>query len=98
MNVELFHVPDCPNLPEARRNLDAALERVGIDAVVHERLVTSAEEAAASGMSGSPTVLIDGIEPFDTDAPASLGCRLYRDAAGVRGAPSIEALSARLAS
>lgn len=98
MNIELLHVPDCPNRIEARQNLDAALARAGIDAVVHERVVISAEEAAATGMSGSPTVLIDGIDPFETEAPASLACRLYRDTAGVRGAPSVEALTARLAS
>ncbi|HVM53242.1 MAG TPA: hypothetical protein VM262_08605 [Acidimicrobiales bacterium] len=98
MNIELLHVHDCPNRTEARRNLDAALARVGIDAVVYERVVTSPELAVAMGMNGSPTILIDGIDPFGADASASLGCRLYRDATGVRGAPSIEALTARLAS
>lgn len=98
MNIDLLHVPDCPNRTEARQNLDAALASAGIDAVVHERVVTTAEEATAMGMNGSPTILIDGIDPFGADASASLACRLYRDAAGVRGAPSVEALTARLAS
>jgi len=98
MNIDLLHVLDCPNLTEARQNLDTALARAGIVAVVRERLVTSAEEATAMGMNGSPTVLIDGVDPFGADAAASLACRLYRDAAGVRGAPSVEALTAGLAS
>lgn len=98
MRIDLLHVPDCPNLAEARRNLDTALADAGVDADVRQRVVTSPEEATAMGMNGSPTILIDGADPFSADASGSLACRLYRDAAGVRGAPTVEALAARLAS
>jgi len=45
-------------------------------------------------MHGSPTLLIDGVDPFGPpDQRPSLSCRLYRDAAGrPAGAPSVEAL------
>ncbi|WP_324618442.1 organomercurial lyase [Streptomyces sp. XY413] len=46
-------------------------------------------------MTGSPTLLLDGIDPFAVaGAPASVSCRLYRDA---DGAPSIRALRQALA-
>ena len=69
-------------------------------AVVRRREVTDEREAADAGMHGSPTLLIDGTDPFaGPDAPASLSCRLYRDASGriTRGAPSVEALRQALA-
>jgi hypothetical protein len=94
VEVEVLTVPDCPHRAEAItrvRDALAAAEQVG--AVVAERVVATVEEAAAAGMRGSPTILIDGRDPFlsGTDEP-SLSCRLYRSAAGVEGAPAITAL------
>jgi hypothetical protein len=42
-------------------------------------------------MHGSPTLLIDGQDPFaDPDTPSSLSCRLYRAPDGrQQGAPSV---------
>jgi hypothetical protein len=50
-------------------------------------------------MHGSPTLLIDGVDPFaGPDQPPSLSCRLYRDEAGrAGGAPSVQALRQALA-
>ena len=57
-------------------------------------MIADEREAAASGMHGSPTLLIDGVDPFGPpDQRPSLSCRLYRDAAGrPAGAPSVAAL------
>ncbi|WP_327256458.1 hypothetical protein [Streptomyces sp. NBC_01244] len=56
-------------------------------------------EAARWGMTGSPTVLLDGLDPFAVaGAPASVSCRLYRDEDGrADGAPSVQALRQALA-
>ncbi|MFF0446266.1 alkylmercury lyase family protein [Streptomyces sp. NPDC004609] len=56
--------------------------------------VTDPAEAARLGMTGSPTVLIDGTDPFTTPGtPASVSCRLYRGPDGtVDGAPSVPEL------
>ena len=45
-------------------------------------------------MHGSPTLLIDGVDPFAAPGrPSSLSCRLYRDATGhADGAPPVDAL------
>lgn len=88
-----MHAPDCPNRPDVRRNLDEAPARAGVDAEVREREIASPEEAVAAGMSGSPTILVDGVDPFASDAPGSLACRRYPDAGG-GGAPSVDALVA----
>src|SRR5262249_15913262 len=63
-------------------------------AVVHRREIADEREAAQAGMHGSPTLLIDGVDPFAAPGqPPSLSCRLYRDATGrAEGAPSVEGL------
>ena len=45
-------------------------------------------------MAGSPTLLINGADPFAVPGQVpGLSCRLYRDAAGrLAGAPSLEDL------
>ncbi len=93
MRIELLHVADCPNLVVARERIAIALERTGAAATVHEREVTTPEDAERSGMSGSPTVLVDGVDPFG-GARASLACRLYRGGDTVEGAPPLDALVA----
>lgn len=65
------------------------------DVHLARQVVHDTAAAAATGMAGSPTLLIDGIDPFAGDpAPApSLSCRLYRDQDGaVHGCPSLAQL------
>ena len=93
MDLVVLTVPDCPNAAAFEERLAAALAgRPG--AVVRRREITDEREAAEAGMRGSPTLLIDGVDPFATPGQApGLACRLYRDAAGrPAGAPTVEAL------
>ena len=94
MDVELLYVPDCPNGPLALRRLRAALVAFGRSELdVREREVATAEDAGRLGMRGSPTVLVDGRDPFaDAAAEPSLSCRLYRTTERVEGAPSVDQL------
>ncbi|GAB3740342.1 alkylmercury lyase family protein [Microlunatus parietis] len=79
MKLEVLHVPDCPNLPPL---LDRLAEIT--DVPVTTRLVQSDAEAAEHGMAGSPTLLIDGVDPFAGEEPCECGvaCRLFRDEHG----------------
>lgn len=74
-----------------------ALDGLDLTASVREIEVTSAAEAARLGMAGSPTVLVDGRDPFGGQTP-SVACRLYRNGTSVDGAPSVAALVEVLAS
>jgi hypothetical protein len=67
--------------------------------VVGRREVADEREAAEAGMHGSPTLLIDGVDPFAQPGQVpSLSCRLYPDAAGhLAAAPPVEALRQALA-
>jgi len=98
MRIEVLTVPECPNGPLAEQRLAEAL--AGRPDVTVERRVAGTEaEAERYGMHGSPTVLIDGRDPFAAPgAGTSLSCRLYRDEQGrVQGAPSTGQLRAALA-
>jgi hypothetical protein len=93
MDIDLLYVADCPNRTIARARVQIALDRTQLAAVVRELEVQSGEEAARLGMRGSPTILIDGNDPFADGAdPATLSCRLYRGDPSFGGAPTVEQL------
>jgi hypothetical protein len=93
MHVTLLAVPGCPHLRVLEERLAEALD--GLPAVtVSRQVIATEDDAARSGMQGSPTILIDGLDPFaEPGQRASVSCRLYRDSDGrVGGAPSVTRL------
>ncbi|MGW8363293.1 hypothetical protein ACWGK1_22300 [Streptomyces wedmorensis] len=96
MRITILTVPDCPNARVVRERITAVL---GGDAGIELVEVSGEDGAARWGMTGSPTVLLDGVDPFPVPgAQSSVSCRLYRDAQGrTDGAPSVEALREALA-
>ena len=90
MDVTVLTVPDCPNAAVLEERLAVVLADRP-DVAVIRRVVEDEEQAVRFGMRGSPTLLVDGTDPFaDPDMPASMSCRLYRGTGGsVEGAPSM---------
>lgn len=91
MELTVLSVADCPNTAL----LAERLQELGVPAeAVAWTTVTGPDEAERLGMHGSPTLLVDGADPFAAPAGAgALACRLYRDADGhAEGAPSLDAL------
>lgn len=98
MELVVLSVPDCPHvalLDDALR--DVLGDRQGVR-VVH-RQVRDQDQAEREGMHGSPTLLVNGIDPFVAPgSQPSVSCRLFRDEDGrARPAPSRAALVAALA-
>jgi hypothetical protein len=89
VDVTLLYFDGCSNWQLTDKRLREALARAGRNSVrVQHRLVTTAEQAEAAGFRGSPTVLVNGQDPFaDLDAPAGMLCRVFRTEAGLTGAP-----------
>ena len=82
MRLRILHVPDCPNAPVLQERLDDLLSGRPDIEVVRE-VVDSEDNAAAAGMAGSPTLLVDDTDPFAEPAQApGLSCRLFRDETG----------------
>ncbi|MFI0004746.1 MULTISPECIES: hypothetical protein [Streptomyces albovinaceus subgroup] len=96
MRITVLTVPGCPNAAPAMERVTAAL--AGRTAEVELIEVHDQDRAAALGMTGSPTILLDGIDPFaPAGAEPSVSCRLYRDTDGTAtGVPGEAALRAAI--
>jgi hypothetical protein len=87
MKLVILQVPDCPNAAVLETRL-APLLAARSDIVLTRQVVTGQADAERLGMTGSPTLLADGVDPFAAPGqPPSLSCRLYRDEHG-RPAPA----------
>ena len=98
MRLQVLHVPDCPNA----RLLSSRLSRLLAgrpDIAVEDRVICDERDAAGWGMTGSPTLLIDGVDPFAVPGLLpSISCRLYAGETGpLTGTPSVAQLRRVLA-
>lgn len=93
MRVQLLHFDQCPNWTVADARLHEALALLGVVVEVEKALVTTPEQAEEWGFHGSPSVLIDGDDPFaEPSTPVGLSCRLYPTPEGLRGSPTVAQL------
>jgi len=91
VRVELQYFEGCPNWKIADRHLRTLAIELGF--VLGHRLVESPEEAEAAHFLGSPTILVDGRDPFARqDQPVGLSCRVYVTPQGPAGSPTIDQL------
>lgn len=76
---------------------ESHLQQLGV--TPRYQLIETIEAAVESGFLGSPTVLINGIDPFlDPDSEVGLACRVYRTPDGSAGSPTIEQLRKAISS
>jgi hypothetical protein len=95
MLLTVLSVPDCPNASVLVERLRDRID----DRTDHLLVITvdDDEQATRWGMTGSPTLLIDGVDPFASlGGTPSIACRLYREDATVAGVPPESALDAAL--
>lgn len=93
--LTVLAVADCPNVSLLLDRLRQVLAD-NPEFEVTSHVVDDQAGAERWGMHGSPTLLVDGVDPF---APAgqqcNVSCRLYRHADGrVEGVPSLAELDA----
>lgn len=90
--MTLLYFDDCPNWLETDNHLRAlAVEHPEL--VVERRVVETVEDAEATRFHGSPSVIVNGVDPFaDTDAPVGLSCRMYQTPNGSAGSPTLDQL------
>jgi hypothetical protein len=92
------HIFGCPGLELLQQRL-AAISKDQADLKVVFELVATDEEALSLGFCGSPTVLINGRDPFAVEgATPGLSCRLYATGQGIEPAPSLGQLREALTS
>jgi glutaredoxin len=89
MEVTLLYFDGCPHWEAMDRLLGDLGSEYGL--TVAKEAVGSRQEAEAIAFRGSPTVLLDGVDPFaDPSAPIGLSCRLYATPEGLRGIPTVD--------
>lgn len=95
MRIELLYFDGCPHWEVADARLQAVAAEQGLS-VTHRRITTLAEAEAAQ-FRGSPTILVDGRDPFASgDEPVGMSCRVYATPSGLAGSPTVEQLQAAL--
>jgi hypothetical protein len=87
MDLMVLAVPGCPSAMLLEERLAQVLAGRR-DVSVSHQVIEDEKQAARQGMHGSPTILIDGRDPFaELGQSSSVSCRLYRDSNGRVGAP-----------
>jgi len=93
VDVVVQYFEGCPHAQLAIDRLREALRSAGQSQDIGVRRIDSPEEAAVAGFHGSPTILLDGADPFEGESPAvGFACRVYQTDEGREGAPSLAQL------
>jgi hypothetical protein len=93
MELLVLAVPGCPNVPLLEARLAQVLAgRPGV--TVRRVVLDDPAEVARWGMHGSPTLLVEGRDPFAVPGMGpAVACRMYRGQNGrLEGAPTVTAL------
>ncbi len=95
MNIEVQYFDGCPHWQIADERVRQLAADRGLT-VVH-RLITTSAEAEEVSFRGSPTILIDGVDPFARgEEPVGMSCRIYQTPDGPAGSPTLTQLEAAL--
>jgi hypothetical protein len=91
VKVELLYFDGCPHWRTAGERLVSLQSELGFE--LNRVLVSTPEEAIRLGFTGSPTIRVDGVDPFAMrDAQVGFACRMYETPAGPAGSPTVDQL------
>lgn len=98
MDLALLYVDDCPHWREAELRLREALRRLGLpEEMLTVRRLETPDDAERWSFRGSPTILVNGRDPFaDPSLSVGLSCRIYRTEGSTTGSPTVDQLTAAL--
>ena len=99
VDVELLVVSDCPNEQAVVGLLLTSLRDTGLAGTpIRVTVIDSQRTAEQRRFIGSPTVLIDGVDPLaQPERTPALACRVYPGSAGPTGLPPADRVRAALA-
>jgi len=97
LEIELFYFDSCLSYQTAERLLREALAEEGLAAEIKMIEVAGDGDAQALKFAGSPTVRINGVDPFlQGGAGYGMQCRVYATPEGLKGWPTKAMLAAAL--
>jgi hypothetical protein len=99
MTITIQYFTGCPHWKVADDRVRRVVRQLArTDVKVEYELIDSPEGADRAHFRGSPTILIDGHDPFaGQDQAFGLSCRVYETEEGAQGAPSEAQLQRQLA-
>jgi len=90
MKITIQYFDGCPHWKLADERVRHVIGDFASDDVTLEyQFIDSPETADQLGFHGSPTILIDGLDPFITGVEqVGMSCRVFRTEDGIQGAPT----------
>ncbi|MER7070599.1 thioredoxin family protein [Terrabacter sp. NPDC000476] len=93
VDVTVLYFDGCPSWQDAVEHVHAAAARTGVQVELSTVAVASSDDADRLAFTGSPTILLDGTDPFaQPGASPALACRLYATPQGLAGSPTVDQL------
>jgi hypothetical protein len=93
VHVQLLYFDGCPHWMVMEERLRQALDLLDLPAAIEHRLVETQEEAEHLQFRGSPSMLLNGTDPFGSPStPIGLTCRVYPTPHGPAGSPTLDQL------
>jgi glutaredoxin len=94
VEIEVLVVPGCPHAAAAALLVRQALDELDLAATAVEVIeIGTLAEASRRNFVGSPTVLINGVDPFARPGqPSALACRFYSTGPEVSPLPDPDSL------
>lgn len=93
VDVTVLYFAECPSWQTALARVHAAAGQAGVAVSVTVLAVATEQDADRLGFTGSPTILVDGVDPFaQPNVVPALACRVYPTSAGLAGSPTVNQL------
>lgn len=97
VDVTVLYFDGCPSWQTALERVHSAAGQAGLRVRVATKAVETLDDAERLGFTGSPTILVNGRDPFARPAAVpALACRVYATPDGLAGSPTVEQLVALL--
>ncbi len=98
MKLEILWIDGCPSYESMLESLEQVMREEKIAAPIEMVQVRDDSDAVAKKFLGSPTLRIDGVDPFAEPHQTNFAmqCRLYQTSKGLRGVPTQEMLRSAL--
>jgi hypothetical protein len=97
MEIKILYIDDCPSWQGGLKNLKTALKAEELKATI--RLIKVPDDAAAGRLKflGSPSFWVNGVDLWpEARKRYNLNCRVYATPQGLKSAPTVEMLRAKL--
>ncbi len=97
VDAELLVVAECPHEQPALELFRRVLDDTGHPDEIRIGVIRTEDEAARRGFHGSPTFLINGVDPFpESGADPAVACRVYPSRNGLPSRDDLASAVTRL--